>query len=247
MPERSTLHGARYDEVSFVDRGGNNSADPNELDGAHIVIFKRDGEPVSKDMPDVGDVHSKAPIGAICPACNLKVPAGMSICPKCETPIKASKAKKNDDVLLPDDDDLEELGKADGSDDSDDSDSSDSDGSDSDDDDDDDELTPEQMLQGLDAIIDEMNDLVKDQDLSTLPEWAGQALSLAGTADMVSDALMDALSVYDPDDADDNSDSDSGSTPTSKREETMPENPTRPDLEGLAPEVRAYKIGRAHV
>lgn len=62
--------------------------------------------------------------------------------------------------------------------------------------------TPEQAAQGLDAVIDQALELVKDVDTTTLPEPVQQALALLVVADQASDELLEDLGVDDPDEGD---------------------------------------------
>lgn len=59
---------------------------------------------------------------------------------------------------------------------------------------------PEVMLQGLDATLDEMLDLVADIDVEAEPEEVGQLCALVGTADAAIDQIMDLMGIYDADD-----------------------------------------------
>lgn len=59
---------------------------------------------------------------------------------------------------------------------------------------------PGTLLQGLDATLDEMCDIVDDIDVETESEDVGQLCALTGTADATVDQLMDLMDVYDADD-----------------------------------------------
>lgn len=58
-----------------------------------------------------------------------------------------------------------------------------------------------QAAQGLDGVIDAMAALVNGQDLTGLPEWAAQALSMIPAAEATADELLEDMGVDDPDDA----------------------------------------------
>lgn len=60
---------------------------------------------------------------------------------------------------------------------------------------------PSALAGALDAIIDQASDLIDGVDLTTLPPDVAQALALITAAETASDALMQAMGVYDPDDA----------------------------------------------
>lgn len=59
---------------------------------------------------------------------------------------------------------------------------------------------PAQAAQGLDGVIDAMAALVNGQDLTGLPEWAAQALSMIPAAEATADELLEDMGVDDPDD-----------------------------------------------
>lgn len=58
---------------------------------------------------------------------------------------------------------------------------------------------PAELAQALDAAIDEALNLLEATDISTLPEEVAQAVALFQGADVLSDELLDALGVTDPD------------------------------------------------
>lgn len=69
---------------------------------------------------------------------------------------------------------------------------------------------PEVLAGSLDAIVDQANALLADQDTSELPDNVAQAVALIQGASGISDDLLDSLGVYDPDDGDDDDESDDG-------------------------------------
>lgn len=62
--------------------------------------------------------------------------------------------------------------------------------------------SPEQLVAGLDATLDQACALIADVDSKSLPEPVAQALDLLKSAEAVVDKLMDSMGVYDPDDGD---------------------------------------------
>lgn len=66
---------------------------------------------------------------------------------------------------------------------------------------------PTELIQSIDAALDEATDLINGVDLSTLPEPVAQAIGLLITAEQAVDNLLDVLGIYDPDDDDDAGDS----------------------------------------
>lgn len=58
---------------------------------------------------------------------------------------------------------------------------------------------PVELAQALDATIDEALNLLENTDIVTLPEEIAQAIALFQGADVISDELLDALGVPDPD------------------------------------------------
>jgi phage head maturation protease len=65
---------------------------------------------------------------------------------------------------------------------------------------DDSEDGPAVLASALDVTLDQACDLIKGLDLSTLPPDVAQALSLLVAADTVSDELLEAMGIDDPDD-----------------------------------------------
>jgi uncharacterized protein len=94
---------------------------------------------------------------------------------------------------------------------------------------------PASLMGGLDAILDQASGLVADVDLSSLPPEVAQALSLIAAAETASDALMEAMGIYDPDEADESGRSTRPGRAATHR--TVGEHPPKDDAQRVAAPV----------
>jgi hypothetical protein len=105
---------------------------------------------------------------------------------------------------------------------------------------DDDAVDPVRTLAGIDAVLDQAQELVVDVDRTLLPPEVCQALDMLFGVSPAVDELMEMLGVYDPDD--ETSGSDAGMTAGSAEKSAAAANAAAADVSAEAAALRARSL-----